>query len=100
MATQSQLEQSLEEQVLEVIEDWVPEAMEPGTIFVLEGQRIIGDSKNPYVAAMACPRRQCGLVGLITQRQLYGGERMICGSDSCSAEYHIKGEDIIFRKPQ
>jgi len=98
MAIQSQLEQPLEEQMLEELEEWVPGAMDPGTIFVLEGQRKIGDPRNPYVAAMACPR--CGLIGLITQRQLYCGDRMICGSDTCSAEYRINGEKIEFRPTQ
>jgi len=47
---------------------------------------------------MACPR--CGTMGLITRRQLYAGEAMICGGDACSAEYQLNGENISFRKAQ
>jgi hypothetical protein len=42
----------------------------------------------------------CGMIGLITRRQLCGGEPMICGSDTCSTEYRLDGETIIFRKAQ
>jgi hypothetical protein len=47
---------------------------------------------------MSCPR--CGTLGLITRRQLCGGETMICGGDLCSAEYTLDGESINFRKAQ
>ena len=46
--------------------------MDPGTVFVLENQAKLGQAQNPYVAVMSCPR--CGTLGLITRRQLYGGE--------------------------
>jgi hypothetical protein len=39
-------------------------------------------------------------MGLITRRQLCGGEIMICGGDVCSAEYQLEGENICFRSPQ
>jgi hypothetical protein len=47
---------------------------------------------------MSCPR--CATIGLITRRQLCGGEPMICGGDVCSAEYRLDGETINFRKTQ
>jgi hypothetical protein len=47
---------------------------------------------------MSCPR--CGTLGLITRRQLFSGETMICGSDACSAEYRLDGERICFRRSQ
>jgi len=47
---------------------------------------------------MSCPR--CGTMGLITRRQLAGGEAMICGGDVCSAEYQLDGENFRFRRPQ
>jgi len=50
------------------------------------------------VAVMACPR--CGTLGLITRRQLYGSEIMICGGDFCSAEYRLDGDDIHYRPTQ
>lgn len=97
MATQSQLEQPLEQKLIEELSVWIPERMDPGTIFVLENRKM-GDPQNPYVAAFSCPR--CGIIGLITRRQLCAREEMICGSDTCSAAWHIDGENIIHRKPQ
>jgi hypothetical protein len=83
---------------LQFLEEWIPEQMAPGTVFVLENQAKLGSDQNPYVAVMACPR--CGTMGLITHRQLYRGEAMICGGDLCSAEYRLQGETICFRLAQ
>lgn len=83
---------------LHFLEEWIPERMDPGTIFLLENQTKLGQSQNPYVAVMSCPR--CGTMGLITRRQLAAGETMICGGDACSAEYRLDGEQIIFRRVQ
>jgi len=80
------------------IEEWIPDSMDPGTIFLLENQVKVNESEKPYVAVMSCPR--CGAMGLITKRQLVGMDPMICGSDSCSAEYQLDGERILFRAPQ
>jgi hypothetical protein len=101
MAMQSQLEQPLVEQLREELEDFVPQSMDPGTVFVLENQQKLGDPKNPYVAAMSCPR--CGSIGLITYRQLDGKEWILCGGE-CSAEWrvehHLDETIIILRAPQ
>jgi hypothetical protein len=83
---------------LQFLEEWIPDRMDPGTVFVLENQTKLGHVQNPYVAVMSCPR--CGTLGLITRRQLYGGETMICGGDACSAEYKLDGENICFRSAQ
>jgi hypothetical protein len=83
---------------LQYLEEWIPERMDPGTVFVLENQTKLGNAQNPYVAVMSCPR--CGTMGLITRRQLCAGETMICGGDKCSAEYRLDGENINFRRPQ
>jgi hypothetical protein len=83
---------------LQFMEEWIPERMAPGTIFVLENQAKLGLPHNPYVAVMSCPR--CGTMGLITRRQICGAESMICGGDLCSAEYRLNGESIDFRKAQ
>jgi hypothetical protein len=83
---------------LQFLEEWIPERMDPGTVFVLQNQSKLGHAQNPYVAVMSCPR--CGTMGLITRRQLSGGETMICGGDVCSAEYQLDGENIRFRHPQ
>ena len=98
MATQAQLEQPLDHRTqLQHLDEWIPERMDPGTVFALANPTR-GDEQNPFVAVMSCPR--CGTLGLITRRQLYAGERMICGGDICSAEYKLDGEDIKFRNPQ
>lgn len=83
---------------LQFLEEWIPDKMDPGTIFVLENHTKFGQHQNPYVAVMSCPR--CGTIGLITKAQLISGEIMICGSDSCSAEYRLDGENITYRNPQ
>ena len=83
---------------LQFLEEWIPERMDPGTVFVLENQAKLGHAQNPYVAVMSCPR--CGTMGLITRRQLCAGEIMICGGDACSAEYRLDGENICYRFPQ
>jgi hypothetical protein len=82
---------------LELLGEWIPEQMEPGTLFVLENAGTMGEAKNPYVAVLACPN--CGALGLITRAQYVGLESMICGSDCCSAEYFLDGERIEYRKP-
>jgi hypothetical protein len=83
---------------LHFLEEWIPERMDPGTVFVLENQAKLGQAQNPFVAVMACP--QCGTLGLITRRQLLGGETMICGGDVCSAEYRLDGDNICYRMAQ
>jgi hypothetical protein len=83
---------------LQFLEEWIPDRMDPGTIFVLENQAKMGQEGNPYVAVMSCPR--CGTMGLITRRQLCQSDLMICGGDNCSAEYKVEGEAIIYRRPQ
>jgi hypothetical protein len=83
---------------LQFLEEWIPERMDPGTVFVLENQAKLGHAQNPFVAVMSCPR--CGTMGLITRRQLCCGETMICGGDVCSAEYRLHGESICFRSVQ
>ncbi|MGB8260268.1 MAG: hypothetical protein WCE75_07945 [Terracidiphilus sp.] len=83
---------------LQFLEEWIPERMDPGTIFVLENQARMGHAQNPFVAVMSCPR--CGTMGLITRRQLIGFESMICGAEICSAEYQLDGERINYRPPQ
>jgi hypothetical protein len=83
---------------LQFLEEWIPEKMDPGTIFVLENQAKLGHAQNPYVAVMSCPR--CGTLGLITRRQVRGVETLICGGDFCSVEYRLDGETINFRKAQ
>ncbi|MDE3199575.1 MAG: hypothetical protein KGN79_01540 [Acidobacteriota bacterium] len=83
---------------MQFLEEWIPDKMDPGTIFVLENQTKLGQQSNPYVAVMSCPR--CGTMGLITRLQLCAGEIMICGGDFCSAEYRLDGEKILYRPPQ
>ena len=88
----------LDQTDIRCVDEWIPERMDPGTVFVLTNQTKLGDAQNPFVAVMSCPR--CATLGLITRKQLYSGGQMICGGDDCSAEYRLSGEDIIPRKPQ
>jgi hypothetical protein len=82
---------------LQLLGEWIPEQMEPGTLFVLENATTLGEANNPYVAVLACPN--CGALGLITRTQYAGLDSMICGSDDCSSEYFLSEEGIEYRKP-
>ena len=82
---------------LNVLNDWIPEQMIPGTIFVLENAGRMGEKEDPYWAVLSCP--SCGTLGLITRRQIAGLLPVICGSDKCSAQFFIKDNDIVVRKP-
>ena len=82
---------------LNILSEWIPEQMEPGTLFVLENAGDVGESDDPYWAVLACP--ECGTLGLITRRQVVGLIPVICGSDCCSAQFFIRDEEIKVRKP-
>ena len=82
---------------LDFLDEWIPEQMEPGTMFLLEKPGDMGEAGNPYWAVLACP--SCGCLGLITKQQCSGLEAMICGSDHCSAEYFLSEQMIRYRKP-
>jgi hypothetical protein len=82
---------------LQLLENWIPEQMEPGTLFVLQNAGEMGSPLNPYWAVMSCPI--CGALGLITRHQFTGMESIICGSDCCSTEFFLEGDDIRYRKP-
>jgi hypothetical protein len=81
---------------LNLLEVWIPEQMQPGTLFLLEQAGELGKPENPYWAVLACP--SCGSLGLITRQQCAGLEAMICGSDHCSAEYFLEGQTIRYRQ--
>jgi hypothetical protein len=81
---------------LNVLSEWIPEQMSPGTLFVLENAGEVGEPEDPYFAVLACP--SCGVLGLITRRQIAGLIPVICGSDQCSAQFHIRDNDIVVRK--
>ena len=80
---------------LDLLDVWIPEQMQPGTMFMLEQAGTLGNVENPFWAVLACP--SCGSLGLITRSQHAGLEAMICGSDTCSAEYFLGGETIRYR---
>ena len=73
---------------LEVLNEWIPEQMQPGTIFVLENAGQIGEKEDPYWAVLSCPK--CGILGLITRKQIAGLIAVICGSGKCSAQFFIR----------
>ena len=64
---------------LSILSEWIPEQMEPGTIFVLENAGDVGDKDDPYWAVLSCPN--CGQLGLVTRKQVAGLIPVICGSD-------------------
>jgi hypothetical protein len=80
---------------LNLLEVWIPEQMQPGTMFMLEQAGELGKVENPFWAVLACP--SCGSLGLITRQQWAGLEAMICGSENCSAEYFLEEETIRYR---
>ncbi len=82
---------------LDVLNEWIPEQMHPGTLFVLENAGEEGTGEDPYWAVLACP--SCGTLGLITRRQVVGLVPVICGSDKCSAQFFLRDEQIEARKP-
>ena len=55
---------------LSIINEWIPEQMEPGTVFVLENAGEVGEKEDPYWAVLSCP--SCGTLGLITRKQMAG----------------------------
>jgi hypothetical protein len=80
-----------------VMSEWIPEQMQPGTMFVLENAGEIGETEDPYWAVLACP--SCGTLGLITRKQIAGVIPVICGSDLCSAQFFLREDEIMPRKP-
>jgi len=80
-----------------VMNEWIPEQMQPGTMFVLENAGQIGEQEDPYWAVLACP--SCGTLGLITKKQIAGILPVICGSDKCSAQFFLREDEILARKP-
>ena len=82
---------------LDFLNEWIPEQMFPGTLFVLENAGEIGEKEDPYWAVLACP--SCGTLGLVTRKQVAGLLPVICGSDQCSAQFFINETEIVPRKP-
>jgi hypothetical protein len=80
---------------LELLDIWIPEQMQPGTLFMLERIGELGKAEDPFWAVLACP--SCGALGLITKQQCIGLQSMICGSDQCSSEYFLEDGRIRFR---
>ena len=46
---------------LDILNEWIPEQMQPGTVFVLENAGEVGEKEDPYWAVLACP--SCGMLG-------------------------------------
>ena len=82
---------------LNVLSEWIPEQMSPGTLFVLENAGEMGQQDDPYWAVLACP--ECGTLGLVTRRQINGMLPVMCGSDHCSAQFFLKDDNIEVRRP-
>ena len=82
---------------LDILSEWIPEQMLPGTVFVLENAGRVGEKDDPYWAVLSCP--ECGTLGLITRKQIAGLLPVICGSGECSAQFFINDSEIVTRKP-
>ena len=82
---------------IDVLNEWIPEQMGPGAMFVLENAGEVGESDDPYWAVLACPA--CGTLGLITRRQIAGLIPIICGSDKCSAQFFLHEGQVVARQP-
>jgi hypothetical protein len=82
---------------LSILSEWIPEQMEPGTVFVLENAGQIGEKEDPYWAVLSCP--SCGTLGLITRKQMAGLVPVICGSEQCPVQFFIRDSDIEIRPP-
>ena len=82
---------------LNLLSEWIPEQMSPGTLFVLENAGEMGQQDDPYWAVLACP--ECGTLGLVTRRQINGVLPVMCGSDHCSAQFFLKDDNIEVRRP-
>lgn len=79
------------------LNEWLPEQMSPGSVFVLENAGETGEPDDPYWAVLSCP--SCAALGLITRKQIAGLIPVICGSEACSAQFFIQGDYIAARKP-
>ncbi len=82
---------------LNILSEWIPEQMEPGTVFVLENAGEVGEPEDPFWAVLSCP--ECGTLGLITRKQVAGLMPVMCGSNNCSAQFFINDNDVVPRKP-
>jgi len=102
--TQAQLKQPLEMSLRILYGGPMPDPLERGTVFIFGGgvdgspDNSEGKPQNPYIAKFACPI--CGDAGFLTSQHLYGRVSMICGGNTCSAEYHIDEDVLVFRRPQ
>lgn len=81
---------------INLLNEWIPELMGPGTLFILENAGETGETEDPYWAVLACPT--CATLGLITRKQIAGLVSVICGSDECSAQFFIHNDEIVPRK--
>ena len=82
---------------INILTEWMPEQMEPGSLFILENAGEVGEQEDPYWAVLACP--ECGTLGLITRRQISGLIPVICGSSKCPTQFVILDEQVVPRKP-
>jgi len=81
---------------LSIINEWIPEQMEPGTVFVLENAGEVGEKEDPIGRCSPALRAHAGS----DYAQADGGLLpTICGSAVCSAQFFIKDEVITIRKP-
>ncbi len=68
---------------------WMPEAMEPGCLFLLARRFQLSAKREPrLVAVLACP--QCGMLNMITEAQYGGQSAVVCESELCGQHFFIR----------
>src|SRR5260370_40346939 len=81
-------------QELNFLSEWIPEQMQPGTLFVLENAGDMGEGEDPYWAVLACT--ECGTLGLVTSKQLPGLFVVLFVSKPSSPQYYIPYNNEVF----
>ena len=82
---------------LDVLNEWIPEQMQPGTVFVLENAGEVGEKEDPYWAVLACP--SCGMLGLITRRQINGFLPVSAARGAARRSSLSASSEVVVRKP-
>ena len=68
---------------------WMPEAMEPGCLFLLSRRFELSPKREPrFTAVLACP--ECGSLNMITEAQYAGQETVVCESELCGRHFFIR----------
>src|SRR5437899_9479408 len=74
---------------------WVPQSMEPGSVFLLRNRSELRAEHGPhgFWAVLACP--QCGTLGLISEPQYRGAHSLVCCSTPFSSPLLIRDQSTL-----